>query len=172
MVLLLSTSLQANIQTFNTLTIPIAQGISVATTQRRQPSLTTRTYVNNMTNNNPFNIRSSSNEWVGKTPNNNEPFERFDTMEHGIRAGMKLLQNYSKLGLNTVEKIIHTFAPPTENQTDNYVATVCKQIGVNSTDVLDLNNKSTMLKLTAAIILMEQGVYINPLEATWQKYFT
>jgi len=125
-------------------------------------------------NNNPFNIRTNpNNKWVGKVPDNTEPFEVFTELDYGIRAGFKLLQNYNtKYGINTIEKIVHKFAPPFENDTHNYIKTVCNMTGYNSTEELDLTDKDTLLKLTAAIIYVEQGVYINPLEKTYNRFFT
>ena len=132
------------------------------------------TYIKHMKQNNPFNIRTNSaNKWVGKLPNNTEPFEKFDTMEHGIRAGLKLLQNYYTLhGLNTVEGIISKFAPAFENNTDLYIKTICTHTGFKRKQVLDLTKEATLLKLAEWIIFVEQGVYINPLKSVYVKYFS
>lgn len=73
-------------------------------------------------NKNPFNIKKSSNPWLGKISSEKEPtFEVFDTLEHGLRAGIKLLVNYIKKGYDTPNKIILRFAPPCENASVNYV---------------------------------------------------
>ena len=125
-----------------------------------------------MKQNNPFNIRvNAANKWLGKIPTPNG-FEAFDSLEHGIRAGLKLLQNYHKKGLNTVSKIINVFAPPVENETTNYIMTVCRNTGFNADQVLDLNDRATLLALAAEIIYVEQGSRIDPLGNTYNKYFT
>ena len=130
-------------------------------------------YPDNMKRNNPFNIRTNStNKWVGKVPNNNEPFEKFETLEYGIRAGLKLLQNYSKkYNLNTVEGIVHKFAPHSENDTDRYIDTVCKYTGFTSKQILDLTNRDTIVRLAEAMIYVEQGVWVNPITNVFNKYF-
>ena len=58
-------------------------------------------------NKNPFNIRKSNNLWRGKTAfNSDKDFERFTSMDYGLRAGFLLLRNaYLAKGFNTVEKI-------------------------------------------------------------------
>ena len=65
-------------------------------------------------NKNPFNIRRSNNSWRGKTAlNPDKEFERFTSMDYGLRAGFLLLRNaYLSKGFNTVELIINRFAPP------------------------------------------------------------
>jgi hypothetical protein len=132
-----------------------------------------RTYINNYNMNNPFNIRrDDNNKWVGKVPDNTASFESFDTMEHGIRAGLKLLQNYQgKFGLNTIRAIVYKFAPPIENRTTQYVEEVCRMTGFGPNKGLDLTDKDTLLKLASAIIYMETGTYINILEKVYNQYF-
>ena len=74
-------------------------------------------------NKNPFNIRKSNNSWRGKTAlNPDKEFERFTSMDYGLRAGFLLLRNaYLAKGFNTVEKIINRYAPSSENNTDAYI---------------------------------------------------
>lgn len=165
MVLLLSVNLQLNTQVTKHFNIPVGTPIISNTTTRH-------TYPMNMKRNNPFNIRTNSaNKWVGKIPDNKEPFEKFETLEYGIRAGMKLLQNYStKYGINTVKDIIHKFAPTIENDTDNYIKVVCSITGFKPCDKLDLTDKVTIIKLAEAMIYVEQGVWINPVASAYNKY--
>lgn len=77
-------------------------------------------------NKNPFNIRVSRNPWLGKLPaavRTDKEFEQFDTMWHGVRAGVLLLRNYvKKQKLDTVKKIIYRFAPPNENDIQAYLS--------------------------------------------------
>lgn len=80
-------------------------------------------------NNNPFNIRySTSNLWKGKVPDEKKldrSFEEFISLPYGIRSGMLLLANYIRDGTNTVESIIHRFAPSIENNTEAYIDFIC-----------------------------------------------
>lgn len=77
--------------------------------------------------NNPLNIRYvRSNTWIGQT-NPKQGFCQFDTLEHGIRAAAIIIcKSYRQKGIVSVQDIINKFAPPFENNTQNYILTVCK----------------------------------------------
>ena len=120
-------------------------------------------------NNNPGNIRfSNSNAWVGKIPfsqnkdysvattNVVREFEQFVDISHGLRAKMILLNNYIKKGENTIEKIIHRFAPPFENNTAAYIATVVRMTGIAAHFPIVLT-ETTLINLCKAILLVENG---------------
>jgi len=75
-------------------------------------------------NNNPGNIRRvQGNPWNGEVvPSPWVPgFVVFDTVESGYRAMLLLLNSYINKGYNTIAKIITRWAPPTENNTLEYV---------------------------------------------------
>jgi hypothetical protein len=61
----------------------------------------------------------------------------FKTMPYGIRALYIDLINKHKGGLRTIQSIIYRYAPPSENLTDAYVASVSKQIGIPATAVFE-----------------------------------
>jgi hypothetical protein len=107
-------------------------------------------------NNNPLNIRISSNAWQGKIASPNG-FENFSTLEYGIRAGVKNLQTYyTKYNLMTVTTIISKWAPPTENHTQNYINYVASALGVSPTAVISYTT-DTFSKLVAAMSEVELG---------------
>lgn len=112
-------------------------------------------------NNNPGNIDyNPANKWQGQLPFNKaiEPrFCRFHAPEYGVRAVMKLLQNYARAGFNTVEKMINRWAPPIENKTRIYIYGVAKKLGVSPSDGIDPFDKETVIELTKAIIFHENG---------------
>ena len=87
-------------------------------------------------NNNPANIRRGS-AWKGLVPFLVNPqnkqrvcdksFCQFVSIEYGIRALIILLRTYCyKYKLSTIEQIIHRFSPPSENNTNFYIANVVK----------------------------------------------
>lgn len=81
-------------------------------------------FVRGIRNNNPFNIKRSRHNWIGKETRIDgfDPvFEQFSTIELGCRAGLKLLINYVARGFDTPTKIIQRFAPTSENNTSNYI---------------------------------------------------
>lgn len=87
-------------------------------------------------NNNPFNIKRSQIAWYGEVPSidgrSDKVFEQFYSMEFGYRAGIKLLYNYHRNGINTVRAIINRFAPVSENDTLSYIEFVSKGLSCGS----------------------------------------
>lgn len=81
-------------------------------------------------NNNPGNIRSTNDKWLGKIGQDSRGFVVFDTLPHGYRALYKLLMGYIGKGYNTIDKIINKWAPPTENDTETYINNVVKRTGL------------------------------------------
>ncbi len=114
-------------------------------------------------NNNPGNIDyRKANNWQGRLPRDLEiepRFERFSAPEYGIRAIMKLLGTYRRTyGDDTVAKLIRRWAPPVENDTGAYVASVARSAGVGPDQALPLHlEQSTLLALAKAIVKHENG---------------
>lgn len=121
-------------------------------------------------NNNPGNIDfNPRNDWqgqLGKETGPNGRFAVFDTPENGIRALGKLVINYrgktgepgvGHEGIDTVLETIHRWAPPVENDTGSYVASVAKAVGVKPTEPIDIRNPRTLTAMVAAIIQHENG---------------
>jgi hypothetical protein len=82
-------------------------------------------------------------------------------MDHGAAANAALLQNYGQKGLNTVEGIISRYAPPSENNTKNYIMNVAHDIGVDPRQPLNLNDPAVMGKLQQSIFKIENGQNFN-----------
>ena len=89
--------------------------------------------------NNPANIRwSSKNAWKGLKGNNNGFCEFYD-ITYGLRALCLLLKRYIRsYGLNDVESIISRFAPPSENNTCNYIYYVREFLRARSCNLSDI----------------------------------
>lgn len=112
-------------------------------------------------NNNPLNIRlSATTRWQGEVrPSQDKSFCQFETMAHGYRAGLKLLQNYRRVnGCRTIADFINRWAPPVENNTSGYIVRVCKEMQVPSTYVPDVKDAGTMCAFAAAMSQVENGV--------------
>ncbi|EMB3084221.1 structural protein [Providencia rettgeri] len=116
-------------------------------------------------NNNPGNIDYNSvNKWQGQLPMDKsiEPrFCRFKSPEYGIRALIKLLQNYQtnpKINLKSVSELINRWAPSNENNTSVYINGVAKELGVSPTEPISMGDKDTAIKMAKAIIKHENGV--------------
>lgn len=111
-------------------------------------------------NNNPGNIRWGDN-WQGLKPNSKSQdsvFCVFEAPEWGIRALVKILQNYQKkYNLLDVRSIINRYAPPCENDTESYILTIRKFLGVGDFEHINLFNPVVMLPMLKAIITVENG---------------
>lgn len=111
-------------------------------------------------NNNPGNIRKSETCWMGLSEEQPDPdFFCFSEAKYGLRALYKLLLNYRKLyRLDTVREIISRWAPPSENDTEAYIAAICKATGLEADQVIDLGqNKPLAVRFIAAIVQHENG---------------
>ena len=119
-------------------------------------------------NNNPLNIRHSSDRWEGaRVEQTDSAFVQFQTMAYGYRAAWKVLESYWKHFKRqrqpfTVEAIIHRWAPPSENHTDAYVRTVLKFTSLGGNEHLPRPFRGIaidkLVRLLAAMTTMECGV--------------
>lgn len=109
--------------------------------------------------NNPLNIRKSSSKWDGKViPSSDEEFEEFATIEHGIRAAIKIVHTYvRKHGCRTMEDIIKRWAPPSENNTKRYIDFVEARTGINRYNEIDITDKREVSAILQAMTMMEVG---------------
>lgn len=107
--------------------------------------------------NNVLNIRASmSFSWVGQN-GATRGFCDFDGIELCRRAGLYLLmRSYRRAGVVKLEEVIKRWAPPTENNTSNYVDFVCKRSGLQRGFVLRF--LSDFASVLAAMEIMEMGV--------------
>ncbi|WP_448196095.1 hypothetical protein [Raoultella planticola] len=108
-------------------------------------------------NNNPGNIEAGSNSWDGQAGSDGR-FAKFVTPEHGIRALGKNLLAYQRQGYDTVSEIVNRWAPSSDgNNTQAYIAVLCKQLSVNPDDQLNMSDINTLRQLCAGIIKHENG---------------
>ncbi len=118
-------------------------------------------------NRNPLNIRYvAANRWLGLCPNrpNVKGFCRFLNSAYGYRAAVVLVKNYiQKHGADTPTKIIHRWAPPSENQTDLYIACVCGRSRLAPNEKIETSGMQ-ISRLLAAMAKQETGVSILPEE--------
>ena len=108
-------------------------------------------------NNNPGNIEVGSNSWDGQAGSDGR-FAKFVTPEHGIRALGKNLLSYQRQGYDTVSEIVNRWAPASDgNNTDAYIAALCKKLNVSPNDQLNMSDINTLRQLCAGIIQHENG---------------
>ena len=118
-------------------------------------------------NNNPLNIRRSADRWEGTRSEQTDPsFVQFETMAYGYRAAWKTLESYwnhfhrMRQPFN-VTTIIHRWAPPTENDTQNYIRTVLRLTGLGGKENLPQPSRGVDIakleRLLTAMTTMECG---------------
>lgn len=110
-------------------------------------------------NNNPLNIRIG-NTWLGERQNPQDAsFEEFVSMEYGYRAAFCLLRRYiRRYRKNTIAMIISTWAPSSENNTQRYIDFVANAMNIASDTPIAYEDEVTMVRLVAAMQMMECGV--------------
>ncbi|EIG3648977.1 transglycosylase [Escherichia coli] len=122
----------------------------------------------NYRNNNLGNLVFANQEGATlESPNakGEQRFARFNTPEEGIRAlanqvssyynGTSAAAGYQKL--QTVSSIISKWAPPKENNTNQYIDNVSKYLGVSPNEKIDVSNPEVMTQLVRAIATKEGG---------------
>jgi len=121
------------------------------------------TYLSNaprgIRNNNPGNLIYTNIKWKGKLPksqNKDRKFEMFIAPVYGVRAMIKDLKHDIEKGKNTVPALIEEYSPRFENNTDHYIETVCKDLGVSKQAKL-LPTKNTLRLLVLSMTKVETG---------------
>lgn len=90
-------------------------------------------------NNNPLNIRRSSDKWQGLcSTQDDKEFFQFLCAAYGWRAAFVILTKsyYAKRGIKTIEGIIARWAPNNENNTEGYIRRVCEYTNLSRAQIL------------------------------------
>ncbi len=106
-------------------------------------------------NNNPLNIRHSADTFRGEVEGTDRAFKTFSYMSYGYRAAFVILGTYLSRGLNTIEKIISRWAPPSENNTFDYVEIVELLSDVPRDKVLTATDGADYIQIVAAMSFVE-----------------
>ena len=84
-------------------------------------------------------------------------FQQFATPEEGISAADKNLKAYGDKGINTLRGVISRWAPPSENNTNTYIDTVAKRIGLDPDQKIDLSDPVQRHVISGAMFTVEKG---------------
>lgn len=124
-----------------------------------------------MRNYNPANIRHSASRWRGMYHNQyDSDFVVYVNMTYGIRALICLLRTYyTKYHLTSVYEIISRYAPPSENNTDEYIDYVASHVKIDKHADLQLSFSKkypceTLHLLCDAICTVESGYPVSYVE--------
>jgi hypothetical protein len=124
-----------------------------------------------LTLNNPGNIRANPGvTYRGEIANPHTGtaagFKNFLSLAYGYRALSSLLYAYiNHHGLDSINKIIHTYAPASDgNNPNSYANTVSRVSGINADQGLSTNDfladnpaNANMFKIILAMVAIEQG---------------
>ncbi len=112
-------------------------------------------------NKNFGNIRNAGRRYAGEITPTGNIYKKFDTWQNGAAAMIAHIQRYIKnVGfgkLNTINLIIRTYAPSSENDTTGYIAFVERKSGINRHAVLDATNKNEIYAVCKAMSQMEDS---------------
>jgi hypothetical protein len=106
--------------------------------------------------NNPGDIKYDGTQWQGMSGNDGT-FVIFVDTTWGLRAmAVDLTTKINTDGLNTITAIITAYAPPSENNTASYIASVASDTGFDPNGVLQAD-PDTLAALIRAIVNHEIG---------------
>lgn len=107
-------------------------------------------------NNNPGNLEFRGQAGAVREAGSGR-FAKFGSQAEGVAALVKQLQRYGSRGIDTLDKIINTYAPSSENDTQAYIAALSKRLGVSGSDQLNLSDPATLGALVRGISTHEAG---------------
>ena len=122
--------------------------------------MTAATLPRGIRNHNPGNIRRTNTIWRGMVPDpsGDAEFVVFSEPLWGLRALGRVLRTYYDLyHCRSVATILRRYAPPTENNTNAYIAAVAKTLNI-APDAELPRTPETWVRLMQAIVRHENGV--------------
>ncbi len=122
---------------------------------------------------NPGNIRISGVKYLGEVlPSKDKAFKQFQSIAWGYRAMFVLLYTYSKRGDKTLRQMITRYAPPIENDTNNYLNFVALRSGTSFDTPLDTLSEEQMIPIIASMSHIENGTpaILDDVTAGWKLF--
>ncbi len=108
-------------------------------------------------NNNPLNLRITSDRWLGRVKPENQTdreYLQFVSPVYGLRAAMRVLRTYRKTrNISTVAGLITRWAPHIENPTNAYIDFVKGKTGITDWEY----QKGMVVSLIKAMGEFENG---------------
>jgi len=126
-------------------------------------------------NNNPGNIIQGGFKFIGEVDPRDSRFRTFRDMSWGFRGMFKILQTYiKKHKLDTMRGIISRYAPPIENDTDQYIEFVSLKTGIDPDQVINPGDRSLLVPIVSAMATIENGSPpdMRDVSSGWEKLDT
>ncbi|HEM9000918.1 TPA: hypothetical protein U2T46_002992 [Burkholderia cenocepacia] len=115
-------------------------------------------------NNNPGNIEYGDFAKKAGAIGSDGRFAIFPNMQVGESAMADLQKGYASRGLDTITKVIKKWAPPNENNTAAYIASVARQTGIDPNQ--QLTTKDQWDKVRRAMMVHESGYRGGPVQGS------
>jgi hypothetical protein len=116
--------------------------------------------------NNPYNIRQYDQGFLGES-GEDSGFVSFEDPMYGVRAADRVLTTYgTKRGINTIRGLINRFAPPSENDTRNYVNYISGELGIDPDAEIDLSDPEMRARILSPMAMMESRSEYSPGQIT------
>lgn len=104
---------------------------------------------------NPGNLVKSRSDWVGETERQGR-YTAFRSAHYGLRALCIVILRYEQRHhVDTLEKFVHRFAPPSENNCRKYINFLSSELGIGRRQKISLS--AVLPSLVRAVIKYEQG---------------
>lgn len=111
-------------------------------------------------NNNPGNLVYVGQ--AGATKEANGRFAVFPTAQAGLNELAEQLRRYGRRGLDSIQAIVNTYAPATENDTGAYANYLAQKMGINTDTKFDVNSDPAALAALVRGIVEYENARINP----------
>lgn len=122
-------------------------------------------------NNNPLNLRRTNIVWKHeKIDVSDNEFEEFDSLMWGLRAGLRNMRTKIQQGYKTLGSLVSVWAPPSENNTSNYIEIVSKETGYESIQDLEFE-KDFMFPIVKSMCKIESKLELTRklYEEAWEN---
>lgn len=112
-------------------------------------------------NNNPGNLNFVGQRGATLEGGGNGRFAKWKTAHEGLQALANQLRLYSDRGLDSIRKVINTYAPSSENDTDAYVNQLAQFMGIDPDEKFDVKTDPAALAMLMQGIIKHENGY-NP----------
>lgn len=100
---------------------------------------------------NPGNLNYAGQAGASLEAGSNARFAKFNSEEEGIAALVRQLRLYQQRGIDTIGEIVKKYAPPSENDTQAYIASMARWTGLGADEKLNFNDADTVRRMVQGI---------------------
>ncbi len=112
-------------------------------------------------NNNPGNLNFVGQRGATREGGDNGRFATWQTAHEGLQALANQLRLYSDRGLDSIRKVINTYAPSSENDTSAYINQLAMFMGIDPDETFDVKSDPAALAMLMQGIIKHENGY-NP----------